>query len=584
MRFNCHAHIFNFKAVFTEKTLQILVSRLSREHWPAFAVKAAEKALGKLLKGEQLDENILLAELVGALKADKAVQKLLQKGAASLPPSVSIALEGDVTGLPAGALREILSKVTTALQAADEDDAKTGDLGDFVAFLALGIKPSIPAVAAKLMEYSGPDTACVALMMDITTGGDADDALFRGQIEDTARAALRFPGRILPFVAVNPLRKLHYERMTHALEERGFVGVKLYPSLGYPVESDEMDRVYRYCIDHDTPLLLHCNNGGFYEKEACIQYCDPAAWEPILAKYRDLRVCFGHFGGDENLTVPAVYPASWTGKILDLMRRFPRVYADISYHDDPMNGGNAETNYFRNLGEILADPVCGERVLFGSDFLLVRQRLRDDNLWRFFSNRFTAAQFKRITETNPTAYLGLPGANGRGARPNVLRHLRFLAKYNLEVGEQPAPWVLQAITAEFGAVKFEPNEFGTDWTINNEAHFHTWQYFRTLMHASDANTLTFAQAGHVRMRDLPAWPSLALPTEIRDAALLQLTTRLQVYLTQMPVPGAALEGETTSAQARKILKALFTEPDANIARFGPAVDQFYRFNSESAPA
>lgn len=582
MRFNCHAHIFTFRAVFTEKTIKILVNRLSREKWPAFATKVAEKILGKVLKGEQLDENVLLAELVSGLKADKALNQLVTDGLAALPPSVSVALDGDVSGLPIGALREIMGKVTTALQSNDDEDARKGDMGDFIAFLALGIKPSISAVAAKLIEYSGPDTACVALMMDITTGKDADDALFQSQIEDTAQAALKFPGRILPFVAVNTLRALHYERMTYALEERGFVGVKLYPSLGYKVDSPEMRKVYQYCLDHDTPVLLHCNRGGFYQDSASIEFCDPSAWEPVLHDFPNLRVCFGHFGGDENLTGAAIDPAAWTGKILDLMSRYPQVYADISYHDDPMDGGEVQTNYFKNLTDILKDPVCGERVLFGSDFLLVRQRVRDDNLWRFFENNFTAAQFKLITETNPVAFLGLPDGTGHGAKENILRHLRFIAKYNLEVSEQPADWVQTAITAELGAVKFVPNGFGTDWTINNEAHFYTWQYFRTLMDPADASKLTFPEAGHVRMRDLPGWPSEALPSDIRPAALLQLATRLQAFLEQMPEPGAALEPKTTSAQARKSFLGLFGDADGLVASFGPAVDKAYHFKSETA--
>lgn len=585
MRFNCHAHIFTFRSVFTSETISILVRRLSREKWPPFAVKAAEKALRKHIKGELLDEDALLAELVGALKADKAVKELIASGAVKLPPSVAIALEGNVAGLPIGALREILSKVGSALRQADEEDARRADFGDLLAFLAMGIKPSIEAIAGKLLEYSGPDTAVVALMMDITEGGDADDALFRQQIEDTARSVLAFPGRILPFVAVNPRRSLHYERMTHALEERGFLGVKLYPSLGYPVDSPALRRVYAYCEQHETPVLLHCNAHGFFRDQASIKYCDPDAWSPVFRDFPQLRVCFGHFGGDEHLVKPKIDQDSWTGRILRLMGEHPqRVFADISYHDDPMDGGEHEENYFGHLSRLLDDPVRKTQILFGSDFHLVRQRLRDDNLWRFFESRFSREHFRQITEINPVQFLGFPRASGHGARNNVLRHLRFLAKHNFEVRAEPAEWVGRAMASELGPVEFHPNEFGSDWTRNNEAHYYADQFFRTLMHPSDASRLSFAESGRCRMRDLPRWPSEALPTQIRTAALRQIATGLQAYIGQKPAPAAIFEEDVTAATARKSFLELLGQPDACVAQFGPAVDALYRFRSENIPS
>jgi predicted TIM-barrel fold metal-dependent hydrolase len=585
MRFNCHAHIFNFRSVFTPETISILVRRLSRERWPEFVTRSVEKVVRKHLKGEWLDENVLLAEFASSLKADKALKKLIDSGVASLPPSVSVALEGDIAGLPVGALREMVRKIGSTLRTVGESDARaSGEIEDILDFLAIGIKPSIPAVAARLLEDSGRDTAVVALMMDITAGKDADDDLFQSQIDGTAEAVLAHPGRILPFVAVNTNRSLHFERMTHALEERGFVGVKMYPSLGYKVDSPEMRRVYKYCVAHDTPVLLHCSRGGFFRDDASIEFGDPAHWGAVLADFPELRVCFGHFGGDENLVAGSVDPDSWSGRIVKLMERHPHVYADISYHDDPMDGGENEENYFRHLGGMLDDDVLGSRILFGSDFHLVRQRVRDDNLWRFFANRFSAAHFKRITETNPVAYLGLPRDSGGGARANVVRHLRYIAKYNFEVREEPAEWVQNAIRAEFGAVRFFPNEFGRGWSRNNEAHFYTDLYFRDFMSRPDAGQLSFEQAGHVRMRDLRGWPSLSLPAETRPAALRQIATGLQAFLTQTPEPAAVLESDVTNAQARKALLDLLDQPDTRIADFGPAVDTMYRFKSEPVQA
>lgn len=580
MRFNCHTHIFNLKSVFTKETVATLVDRLARDKWPEFAVKAANKAVQKVISGEKLTEEALLRELVGAMKADKALQGLVDSGLAKFPPSVSVALEGDIAGLPVGALREILGKVGRSLEAMDDEDWRRGDLGDLVAFLAIGIKPSIEAVAAKLLEFSGEDTAVVALMMDITAGKDEDDALFQRQIEDTARTALAFPGRVLPFVAVNTRRTLHYERMTFALEEKGFVGVKLYPSLGYEVVSPEMDRVYRYCVEHETPLLMHCNRGGFFRNLAAVEHCDPLHWRKILKKFPDLKICFGHFGGDENFLGDRIKPDSWTGRILALMDDYPGVYADISYHDDPMDGGPNETNYFDRLTEILDDSKRGARVLFGSDYHLVRQRVRDDNLWRFFENRISPKHFRAICEANPVRYLGLPNSAGKGAKENIERHLRFLAKYNHGVKEQPADWAKSAIAATLGPVEFFPNPFGADWTENNEAHYYTEQFFRERA-GEEAQKLSFTGLGQLRMRDLPYWPSQDLPDGERQDQFETTARRLHSYLTHKPEPAAVPEKDVNFEKAEAELLRLLGDPDTQVAAFGPAVNDLYRFKSES---
>lgn len=581
MRFNCHAHIFNFRSVFTPETISILVNRLSREKWPDFATKAAEKVLRKVVKGEMLEEDAIIRELVSTLKADKAIKRLLTSATGKMPPGLTLALEGNVADLPADALREILGKIGTALAALDDKDSGRADLGDLLAFLAIGVKPSITAVARELLKQSGPDTAVVALMMDITAGGEDDDALYLGQIEDTARAVRAFPGRVLPFVAVNPRRKLHFERMTFALEERGAVGVKLYPSLGFEVDTLEMRRVYAYCETNEIPVLLHCNRGGFYRNTASIEFCDPNAWKVVLGEHPGLKVCFGHFGGDENLITPDIAADSWTGRILALMRRHPgQVFADISYHDDPMDGGDHETNYFANLEEILDDPVTRSQVLFGSDFLMVRQRVSDANLWRFFESRIKAPAFKRITETNPRAFLGMPRADGKGSGANIRRHLAYLAKHPTGVQEMPADWILAGVEAEFGPVEFIPNEFGSDWTANNEAHFYTERFFRERLSQSDNATLNFTQVGHVRMRDLPNWPDAGVPAALRKDAYEQTTLRLIRYLTQKPRPAASYEKDINDQAARAAVLGLISKPDTTIAAFGPVVDRLFRFKSE----
>ncbi len=68
------------------------------------------------------------------------------------------------------------------------------------------MQPSIRRVTDIVMPQlgSGPKgDALVALTLDITKGGEDDNALWQKQLLDTSKTVLSYPGRIFPFVCVN---------------------------------------------------------------------------------------------------------------------------------------------------------------------------------------------------------------------------------------------------------------------------------------------------------------------------------------------------------------------------------------------
>jgi predicted TIM-barrel fold metal-dependent hydrolase len=581
MRFNCHTHVFNFRSLFTEATLEILLNRLTRQKWPDFVIEALKKILKKLIKGEYLDEEELLRQFVQALGVSDKFKEYLGDLNKAIPADVSLIVHGDTDDLAIGALREILRKLGDLVS--ENHDAENQTLNDLVGFLAIGIQPSIDQVARKLMELSGEDTAVVALTLDITKGGSADRELFEKQIESTSRAALAFPGRLFPFVAVNTVRADHYAIMEKALTTQGYLGVKLYPSLGYKIQTPEMDRVLQYCEENGVPLLMHCNRGGFYAREEYRDYCDPAQWSAVLASHPKLRICFGHFGGDENLVEENIPDGSWTATILQLMEAHEGVYADIAYHDAPMRGGDAEKNYFANLAALLKASTVRDRILFGSDFFLLRVRLREDSHWRYFESKFSSPEFRRITETNPRAFLGLPAEDGTGAQANLDRYVDFIAGHNKEVGALPSAWLLAAIKARCGEVKFYPNPWGVRWSINNDAHYYAWQYFRTMMRPDHVG-LSFNEAGGLLVRQLKGWPTEQVDKSVRAGRLREHAASMHLALVnQDNGPGAVPEPGVTRKQAERVLCELFDNGDTRLAEFGEPVDGLYRFKQENQP-
>lgn len=579
MRINVHTHIFNFKSVFTERTVRVLLNRLGAEGWPDFVVDAAVKVVMQVISGKELDEEELLSRFADEISASKKFKAYIKDLGGNLPAPMRILVDGDLDGLATGALRELLHKLTDTLSANNDTQQKTID--DLIAFLAIGIRPTMHEIAEILMQQSGNETTCVALMFDATEGETADEKLFRAQVEETAQASIAFPGRLIPFIAVNTLRKSHFQHLERAVLERGFAGVKLYPSLGYEMDTPLMRKVYEFCAQNDVPLLLHCNRGGFYFTKADIEFCNPRAWKDVLADFQGLRVCFGHFGGDENLVQPVIPPNSWTAAILELMEQHSGVYADIAYHTDCMAGGDAEKNYFTRLGELLARPTIRDRVLFGSDFFLVRQQLREDNLWRYFETKFSAAEFQRITVANPRAFLGLPNDDGTGAKPNILRHLRFLAENNTEVEATPLPWVTAALKVETGEeVRFVVNPFGPRWTYKKHAHWYTDQFFRSLLGNEVASRLTWLQTGSMLTRELPGWPPEQVSKENRQQVFRSFAREMHMFLVQDSV-GAQPEQGVTRVKAESTLSGMFASADTQLFQFGKAVDRLYRFKDEN---
>jgi predicted TIM-barrel fold metal-dependent hydrolase len=576
MRFNCHTHIFNLKSVFTTKTLQIFLNRIGRENWPPFVIEVVDHLAKQAIKGVPLDEDEIIRAFAEKLGDSKKFKSFLSGLTTKIPGDVQLLVEGDPALVGTNALRDRLRRLGDLITT--NNDAENKTLSDLIATLIIAFKPSIATVADKLMELSGPDTTVVALTLDITTGGGADEALFKRQIEDTANAALGYPGRILPFVSVNEQRDSHFAHMDFALTQRGFVGVKLYPSLGTDVRSDKMARVFDYCAGNDIPIVLHCNNGGFYASRAEIELSNPAHWKRVLEARPNLRVCFGHFGGDENLIVKKIPSGSWTDTILKLMADYDHVYADIAYHERPMAGGTAQSNYFGHLANLLAsgEKTAG-RILFGSDFFLVRQRVREDNLWEYFQNNFSAAHFKRITETNPAEFLGLPDADGAGARLNIIRHLRWLADHRSEVNRTPADWAVNAIRASIdGAVKFSIQALGPLWTTNNTAHYYTWFYLQQKQMYPTEAALKFEDAGTVTARQLQYWNKEHEAPEIFSAKVAGVARGLHNYLRKY----ATYEEGVDQESAIEAFESSFKDGERQAYQIAGVASDLFRFPNE----
>jgi predicted TIM-barrel fold metal-dependent hydrolase len=574
MRINCHAHIFNGTAVFTSHTLQILLNRITDMEIPDLIKNELVKQLGSLFKkaGPYVDEETLFRNVVQKVSKSADFNKMLN----GLSPGDTLRMQ-----FSGGAVLEdyaveglvtLLGKIGEALDKGDKD-ARKADILDGLSFLRIALLPDIRHVTDNLMEQVTAQDGVVALTMDITNDG-SNPKLFEKQLAATSAQVLAYPGRLFPFVAVNTCRPEHFHIMETALSGRGFVGVKLYPSLGFAIDSPEMDKVYGYCEERGVPLLMHCTEGGFYYSNATRRNSDPSRWKAILGRHPNLKICFGHFGGAKYLSSPQIPDPCWTRTILDLMERFAGVYADISYHSEPMAGGDAEKHYFANISKLLGSDVYRRRILFGTDFFLVRQRLTEKNYWKYFRSRLSEGEFRQICEENPCEFLGLP-TTGREAGLSIQNYVRFVYQQRDSLLAEAPGWLKSAVKAMYGPSATLPKpSLGPLWSWNNKVHAYLYVFLAEGQLSERQKEKGFEAAGLLKLRDMAYWNKGFEPREIWERKLKAMAENLDTFL---HTNGGSYEKGQTDKKAMGALVKLFDNGSRYIHEVGEGCDAIYKF-------
>jgi len=575
MRVNCHAHIFNAKSVFNKYTLEIFLNRITDMGIPESLKEAVAKQLTEVFNeaGDFVDEKKFFENVLSHVADTDEYKDFLQKITPSLKVEFEIIGSEKIKEASAGFLTKLISKVCSKI---DSHDVRKQDIMDFIDFLRIGLQPSIRNVTDIIVRQLPNKTdAVVTLMMDITSDGN-DKGQFERQLKETSAMVLAYPGRIFPFVAVNPMRPDHFQIMERALNGMGFVGVKLYPSLGFDIDNPELYKVYTYCEERQIPVLMHCTKGGFKHSDQYTNNSSPEHWNAILGKHNDLKICFGHFGGDHffaGLAEPDNEPA-WCPMILKLMEQYPNVYGDISYHTAPMDGGDVENTYFTALNDHIENPKYKERILWGSDFFLVRSRLREKNHWNYMKKMINPDNYQQISTINPKQYLGLDPDNLSWAMTN---YAKFVADNAQLVETAPPAWLKKAVRNVVGeSVVFDATPLGRAWSLNNKVHVTLYEDFNK----NEFLELTpFEESGAIKLSAMAYWRDLRLGST--RMAQTMLRRRSVKIIKSFKEAGAALtkkDGKRLKKdQAIKVLRPVLKNGSKTVAELGAVCDNLFEF-------
>jgi len=237
------------------------------------------------------------------------------------------------------------------------------------------------------------DTRFIVLPMDLrgTDRGQPDQDIEAQHLE-LARLAKNYTSKIIPFVHVDPnssrwrgpdpvtfIKKL----VEDGLEGVKFKGIKLYPPLGYLPSDPKVRDIFRYANEKELPVMVHCSSGIVRDmnlsRENATSYAAPCNYVDILRDFPNMRLCLGHFGGQESWnsylsrswfdpSIPGDPTATdwegatfrdmdWVSQITTMMKsgEFPNLYADISY-----TVFSNEDRFLPMLSVLLTDPAVAQ--------------------------------------------------------------------------------------------------------------------------------------------------------------------------------------------------------------------------------
>jgi predicted TIM-barrel fold metal-dependent hydrolase len=235
-----------------------------------------------------------------------------------------------------------------------------------------------------------------------------------------------------------------------AIRTKGFVGLKLYPPMGFrPWGNDperaygqqiratgadinaELERLYRWCAREDVPIKAHGNNS--LAAEACSgQNAAPDLWAPALEAFPDLRVNIAHFGGfeedhvhdDDTANACSEMPPSYEERAALLMSDANRAYVDLGYWDEVVGSSAPGSSRVRAVNTLLArNPVLGQRIMYGSDYSMIGRVIGHGTYLSDVTDaigRLNGADYGDVMRGNAIRYLGLDDPES-GTRQRLAR-------------------------------------------------------------------------------------------------------------------------------------------------------------------
>ncbi len=332
----------------------------------------------------------------------------------------------------------------------------------YASFLKIGKSADQLSVFENLMaQYNDPTMKFVALTMYMEKcGADVSESGFEGQLEEIIKVKQRYPDNLLVFMGIDPRWKFSGTELRKTVEfyfnkkveinavrsEYPFVGLKLYPSMGFYAFDEKLKETFEWAADNGVPVLSHCNYLGgiyttdtsflksninqfdvyagkkysdvyptlsepsYYEKKntwkwllgtnennnnlnTASYFLEPQSFKTLLEyfskKATPLKLCLAHFGGDEHILMDHnnSKPKSPLFGMLNTnwctqIKNLMTLFPENLYTDISYAVHNKAIQ--DPIIEDLNHPVFGKRILFGTDYFLTEREMPEQNDYNNF--------------------------------------------------------------------------------------------------------------------------------------------------------------------------------------------------------
>lgn len=367
-----------------------------------------------------------------------------------------------------------------------------GDSAGIFNWLRLFGRPRRDLVARLSRFYTDTNHRCELItpaLVDYNAWLDNPDSEGRRLDDQVAvmGAIAKLPGkpRVHGFVGFDPIRAIlapygYYPGGTampiidpHALvrdavENHGFLGVKLYPPMGFRAWNNgngdiafssvakkyvnlvyegigdrqlgqlidaELEKLYRYCADQGVPILAHTYNSN--QADPCTGWrASPQYWGEVIDRFstpeKPLRLCLGHFGSFSAHTkfpncADAFTAKAWEVIIGGILAKpgAQFVFADLSYLSEVLDRSDGWQARRAKMGDQFKSFIgkydaAAEHICYGSDWIMLGLEPGHEHyhlaLGDFLRNdvQLNAAQLANVYFNNAVAFLGLrPGDQSR---------------------------------------------------------------------------------------------------------------------------------------------------------------------------
>lgn len=443
LAFDVHTHLFNATDVHVAGYLSISMAHSVENEKVRSLIKAAApvvEAIGQTLAISCGDEMEALRSLVGRQQAlnlapaaaageldqevdqqlDRFVEELHKRLPGSelgrlidaedlqfrlLPRAAGAKLEGrpplsrDAERLKSAVTTRSEREASPRAKALAEQgvDSIVAGVLRFVRFMCSPRHHNLRAYIRSYTEDSGAFgiDACFSALVDFDRwlGCERTPSSLRDQMLVHEQLAVLSGGFVLPLIPYNPWTDIEEQGASlrlvkEAIGERGFVGVKIYPPMGFgpdgrviasssrlPRPKDPaavwsaLQRLYKYCRDAGVPVMGHTSHSLGRDSDHD-ELGGPDGWRKPLQEFDGLHINAGHFGGGYFNEQEKIY---WPMGFAKLMSEFSGVYGDLGYADELVEANSPAA---RRLADTLITKLSSgqpafSHVMYGSDWLMM---------------------------------------------------------------------------------------------------------------------------------------------------------------------------------------------------------------------